>query len=501
MQLSRRQFREKEREEALVLEDYRITGPVNPINGSPTPREFKPAHFKLYEEEWPEAAAATPSIFDTATRKNRFHEKLRIALRTDDDLVGSLIHIEGLALDEQRHRDHHIPGIAMLDRMHWEHDLRRILDIDVDEQFGKQDLSDVLKDLRSGFPFSIPDSFEPTPFVQDLTPEAQAICEATRKGAWLLYHYLGAPIEVDEKAAAGDFFSELDLASDLSSIYSLREHFKGRIATATLLDKKTGATIAPDDTAENIRARGQSPVFIVAEESSPELDMDVMQVGDTVIFDDGMDGSSAAKFQIPGGASVMVGIGKVSLTNDGEKYVDLQASSILFAGSKSRGTGSEWYFAQKGMGSYVRRSNGSVEKLDMRDCKVGVKDAHIVVNRYGDERYESPDVRCLQEKSRQPGNDWPIPSAITVGLPSSEHGLRVVDPNRGMHVAVSDNGESKTKVGWWDLVTMLHVREAGGVVQDFEGTDVQIPSPNRPMIFTRSPQLALEVRQLVRGAH
>lgn len=487
----------REPEEPLVLEDYRVLGPVNPVSGDIMPREFHPRDFEFYKKDWPEAAAAMHSVLDVATRKNRFLEKLRIAVRTDPGLVSKLIHIEMLATDEERHREHHVPNIMDFDRLHWENDLRQILHIDVDENFGQQDLSMVLEDLRQGFPFSIPDSFEKTPSFTDMSPEMRAICQATRKGAWLLYHYLGTPVKVDEKAAAGDFFSDLDLASDLSSIYSLREHFKGRVATVTMLDKKTGRTIEADDTPENIRARGESPVFFLAEESSPELDMSLLEVGDTVVFDDGMDGSSAAKFMIPGGASVMIGIGKVALSKEGEKYIDIEASSILFAGSKARDTGSEWYFAQKGQGSYVRRSNGKIEKLDVRDCKVGIQDAYIMVNRYGDVRYESHEVGCLQERSRQPGNKWLTPSALTAGLASSEHGLRVVDPNRGHHIAVSDNNPRKMKVGPWDLVTMLHVREAGGVVEDFEGTDLQTPSPNRPMIFARSHELACQVRELI----
>lgn len=372
--------------------------------------------------------------------------------------------------------------------------------IDPNEKFGLQDLErHLLEDLRQGEIYEIPNSFEPRPERWSDNPEAAAICEASRQGAWMLHHYLGREIKVDEKASAGDFFSSLDLSADLMAIYSLRKSFEGRVATVSVLDKQRGLTLPADDTAANIRARGESPVFFIAEESSPEFDISNMEPGDTVVFIDGMDGSSAAKFRIPGGASVIVGSGVVSLNEAGEKYIDLQTSSILFPSSQARGTESTWYFAEKGKGAYVKRPNGNIEKLEINGSVRHLQDANLILNRYGDASLETAIMGCLHERCHQPGQAWPIPSALTVGLPSSEHGLKVVDPDSGHQVAVSDNRPEKEKVGPWDLVTMLFVREAGGVVVDFEGNDIQIPTAPRPMIFAQTADLAQEIISVVKA--
>jgi myo-inositol-1(or 4)-monophosphatase len=143
----------------------------------------------------------------------------------------------------------------------------------------------------------------------------------------------------------------------------------------------------------------------------------------------------------------------------------------------------EWFYAKRGRGAW---QDG---KRLVCDSNESLSDVWVEMNQYGDAEYETPFFTRLRSQLRSRSGC----QLVTSNVPYSGVAMRIAAGESSLAVAVHDNNPSNTKQASWDIAApQIIMEEAGGVFLTPEGGPVD-PFASRPIIVSRSKQLAMEV--------
>jgi myo-inositol-1(or 4)-monophosphatase len=180
------------------------------------------------------------------------------------------------------------------------------------------------------------------------------------------------------------------------------------------------------------------------------------------------------------------------LLNAGKHY-----SSVLVARRRGQQTDlgicyypltGECYYAVRGQGAF---KDGKRIQVDSSKF-VGIRDAWIDMNQYGDSRLETPFFATLRYRLRTEDGAC----LVTSYLPNSGQACRMAEHRNAPHLTIHDNNPTKVKQDVWDIAApQIIMQEAGGVFLSHDGGPVN-PFVAEPFLASASPALAEQVLNL-----
>ena len=180
------------------------------------------------------------------------------------------------------------------------------------------------------------------------------------------------------------------------------------------------------------------------------------------------------------------------LLNAGKQY-----SSVLVARRRGQQTDlgicyfpltGECFYAVRGQGAY---KDGKRVQVDSSQF-VGIRNAWVDMNQYGDSRLETPFFATLRYRLRTEDGAC----LVTSYLPNSGQACRMAEHRNAPHLTIHDNNPSSVKQDAWDIAApQLIMEEAGGVFLSHDGGAVN-PFLAEPFLVSASSALAEEVLKL-----
>jgi myo-inositol-1(or 4)-monophosphatase len=180
------------------------------------------------------------------------------------------------------------------------------------------------------------------------------------------------------------------------------------------------------------------------------------------------------------------------LLNAGKHY-----SSVLVARRRGQQTDlgicyfpltGECFYAVRGQGAY---KDGKRVQVDSSQF-VGIRNAWVDMNQYGDSRLETPFFATLRYRLRTEDGAC----LVTSYLPNSGQACRMAEHRNAPHLTIHDNNPSSVKQDAWDIAApQLIMEEAGGVFLSHDGGAVS-PFLAEPFLVSASAALAEEVLKL-----
>ena len=146
----------------------------------------------------------------------------------------------------------------------------------------------------------------------------------------------------------------------------------------------------------------------------------------------------------------------------------------------------QWFYAEKNCGAW---HNGERLRCDTGDS---LSDVWVEMNQYGDADLETEYFRNLKERLRSKNGARMVTSTV----PHSGVAMRIAVGDSLLAAAIHDNNPACTKQAAWDIAApQIVMEEAGGVFLNPDG-EPSNPFESRPIIVSRSLELAREIIEL-----
>jgi len=211
-----------------------------------------------------------------------------------------------------------------------------------------------------------------------------------------------------------------------------------------------------------LRAASDLPIL------SEELNADQSTTNDMWIVDP-LDGSSAYLMSAgPHFPAALIALREKGSTRLGVVYFPLT---------------DQWFYAEKNCGAW---HNGERLRCDTGDS---LSEVWVEMNQYGDANLETDYFRNLKERLRSKNGARMVTSTV----PHSGVAMRIAVGDSLLAAAIHDNNPACTKQAAWDIAApQIIMEEAGGVSLNPDGTPSN-PFDSRPIIVSRSLELAQEI--------
>ncbi len=211
-----------------------------------------------------------------------------------------------------------------------------------------------------------------------------------------------------------------------------------------------------------LRAASDLPIL------SEELNADQSTTNDMWIVDP-LDGSSAYLMSAgPHFPAALIALREKGSTRLGVVYFPLT---------------DQWFYAEKNCGAW---HNGERLRCDTGDS---LSEVWVEMNQYGDANLETDYFRNLKERLRSKNGARMVTSTV----PHSGVAMRIAVGDSLLAAAIHDNNPACTKQAAWDIAApQIIMEEAGGVFLNPDGTPSN-PFDSRPIIVSRSLELAQEI--------
>ena len=211
-----------------------------------------------------------------------------------------------------------------------------------------------------------------------------------------------------------------------------------------------------------LRAASELPIL------SEELNADQSTTNDMWIVDP-LDGSSAYLMSAgPHFPAALIALRESGSTRLGVVYFPLT---------------DQWFYAEKNCGAW---HNGEPLRCDTGDS---LSEVWVEMNQYGDANLETEYFRNLKERLRSKNGARMVTSTV----PHSRVAMRIAVGDSLLAAAIHDNNPACTKQAAWDIAApQIIMEEAGGVFLNPDG-EPSNPFDSRPIIVSRSLELAREI--------